>query len=475
MNNILGKIKDFFTGETSTLLSYTPGNLWNDYYLNTGRMNYSLARSLYRNINDKYKLGAGFSKPVIDTTVGFMGTPHFSVNDENFQGILSDIENRWSGKFIRIHRDTLRDGDCFVRIERVKNKLTGKLEFDLELIPPEFVTPILNPLTGSYSKVIIKHIVPVYDDKGNITRNAEIIETITENEIAIESTGGDYLEVEGIQENMWDLIPIVHFKNEAEVNQLFGVSELEAIEPFMKVYHDTMLFAVQGAKLFARPKVKFSLNSIQKFLEDNFDSNELKSGKLRFQDKEIFLLQEGEDVSFITADSGLSAITTLLEFIYYCIVDVSETPEFAFGTAVQSSKASVSEQMIPLARKIRRKRTMFEEYYQELISTFLAMYSKINNFKLDTDIRIDWDEISPKNDLEIATTINNLVAGLVNGVNAGIISVQSASEFLKEYIPSMVNWTEEGADDSELKRIAMGYAMRQRLEDGLIEQAINNE
>jgi len=46
---------------------------------------------------------------------------------------------------------------------------------------------------------------------------------------------------------------------------------------------------------------------------------------------------------------------------------------------------------------------------------------------------------------------------------------------LKEYIPSMVNWTEEGADDSELKRIAMGYALRQRLEDGLIEQAINNE
>jgi len=333
----------------------------------------------------------------------------------------------------------------------------------------------LNPLTGSYSKVIIKHIVPVYDNKGNITRNAEIIETITEKEIAIESTGGDYLEIEGIQENMWDLIPIIHFKNEAEVNQLFGVSELEAIEPFMKVYHDTMLFAVQGAKLFARPKVKFSLNSIQKFLEDNFDSNELKSGKLRFQDKEIFLLQEGEDVSFITADSGLSAITTLLEFIYYCIVDVSETPEFAFGTAVQSSKASVSEQMIPLARKIRRKRTMFEEYYQELIFTFLAMYSKINNIKLDTQIRIDWDEISPKNDLEIATTINNLVAGLVNGVNAGIISVRSASEFLKEYIPSMVNWTEEGADDSELKRIAMGYALRQRLEDGLIEQAINNE
>jgi hypothetical protein len=100
--------------------------------------------------------------------------------------------------------------------------------------------------------------------------------------------------------NPWGFVPVVHFRNEAEEEQLFGASDLEPVEPFMKAHHDTMIFAVQG-------------------------------------------------------------ITAPLELILYCIVDVSETPEFAFGTAVQSSKASVSEQMVPLARKIRRKRGQFEE------------------------------------------------------------------------------------------------------------------
>lgn len=235
----------------------------------------------------------------------------------------------------------------------------------------------------------------------------------------------------------------------------------------MKAYHDTMLFAVQGSKLFSRPKAKFSLKDVRKFLENNFSQDEIKAGKLKFADKEIFLLQEGDDASFITADSGLEGITTLLKFLYFCIVDVSETPEFAFGTAVQSSKASVSEQMVPLARKIRRKRGMFEEPYGELAGMYLAMWAKVENRTLDTyQVDVGWDELSPKNDKETADTIKTLVEGLVAGIEANVVSVDAAAEFLREFIPSMLPWADPDADDDERRRVAKSMLWRKRIDDG---------
>ncbi len=259
---------------------------------------------------------------------------------------------------------------------------------------------------------------------------------------------------------------MVHFKNEAEENLLFGRSDLEPIEPFMKVYHDTMLFAVQGSKLFSRPKTKFALKDVQKFLADNFSAEEIASGKIKFADKELFLMQEGDDVAFITAESGLVGVTTLLKFIFMNIIDASQIPEFAFGTAVASSKASVSEQMEPLARAVKRKRGLFEEPYGELAAMFLAMWSKVENRKLDSyHVNVGWDEITPTDDAQIASTIKTLAEGLTLGVEAGLLSHEAASEFLRGYIPSMLPFTDESGALDERGRIAKSMLWRKRIED----------
>jgi len=480
MNKVLERIKRFVTGESSVVQSgmTVRTSTFQTYTLDTTRVNYTIARELYQNVNSKYKLGAGFVKPIIHTIAGFMGTPHFISQNSIIQEELESMETRWSGKFGKIHINTLVDGDCFVRIERVEDRFTGRPHFELSFIPPENIVPIINPLTGILDKVFIKHEVPVYDEQGNITGHSIITETITNDTVEIIPDTRAPLELQAIAKidrNIWGFIPVIHFKNEANENRLYGRSEIEAVEPYLKAYHDTLLFAIQGAKLFARPKVKFKLASVENFLTKNFSEEEISSGKLRFQDKEIFLLQEGDDIEFITADSGLQAITTLLQFIYYCIVDTSETPEFVFGTAVSSSKASVSEQMIPLAKKIERKRKMFEDYYQEFIQTYLVMYSRVEGIKLDDEIDIVWDEVNSKNDKDVAETINTLVSGLTGAVETGIMSLQSASEFLKQYIPTMRDWESDEKDNSEKNKIALGYALKQRLEDGLIEQVIGNE
>ncbi len=463
-------------GEISLLRNSLPTSAWGfqyseTYRLDSSRVDYTLARELYRNTRDNYKLGAAFARPVINTTAGFMGEPHFTHADPDASQALEQTFSGWSGKLLRINRNVLRDGDVFARIVRIPDKFDPKKSiFDLQLIPPEWVVPVLDPLTGQWQSLVINHLVPVMDSTGRKLYEYAITETLTSTNrtiLADSRAPANVQALNGTEDNPWGFIPVVHFKNEAEEEMLFGSSDLEPLEPFLKAYHDTMLFACQGSKLFGRPKVKFNLASVSKFIEDNFTAEEIAAKTLKFADKEMFFLQKEDDCSFITADSGLAGITTLLQFLFYCIVDVSETPEFAFGTAVASSKASVSEQMVPLSRKIRRKRGLFEEPYGELSSMFLAMRTRVENKPLETyHVDIGWDELSPKNDAEVATTIKTLIEGLVTGTEAGLMSAEAAAEFLREYVPSMLQWADPDGDDDERRRVAASFTLRQRLQDG---------
>ncbi len=462
-----GRLKNAWrsiVGEISSMALTSPitvGTL-GSYRLESQRVDYTLARELYRNINDKYKLGAAFAKPVINSTVGFMGVPSFTYGDQT--ELNADVEailNRWEGKLFRVTRNTLRDGDIYGRIMYSPNRFSpdGKEQFELNLLPPEWVVPIADPINGGYLEVIITYPY-IKVDKDGRQDNYNIREIIRPKEIEtiVDSNApASVKELAGTRPNPWGFIPIVCFHNEQEEYQTNGISELEALEPFMKSYHDTMLFAVQGSKMFSRPKAKFKLKDVQAFLTNNFPVAEINGGKLNFSNKEIFLMEQEDDAEFITADSGLQGITTLLEFLFYCVVDVSETPEFCFGTAVSSSKASVSEQMTPFARKIRRKRGMFEEQFMELGIMLATMWSMVNSSKLEIyEPDISWEAISQKNDSEVALTIKDLADGLATAIDSQILSVQAASEFMREFIPSMLPYVDETAESDEMRRIAAG-------------------
>lgn len=466
-------------GEISVLRNYRPSG-WGfkystPYRLDSSKVDYSLARELYRNINDKYKLGAGFAKPIINTTAGFMGAPSFTHQNKVAEAdkALEEHMDRWTGKILRTNRNMLRDGDVYARIIQQPSRFNLKEEsFDLTLVPPEWVTPIPDPITGSLMEVAISYPIRKLDKDGREEFTYTLIERITAKTREFEFDGKAPQEAKDRYQkdagaNPWGFIPIVHFRNEAEEHQVYGCSELESVEPFMKAYHDTMLHAVQGSRMFSRPKASFALKSVDKFLRDNFSADEIRSKKLKFADKEIYLMQEGDKAGFITAESGSAGITTLLEFIFYCIVDVSETPEFAFGTAVASSKASVSEQMTPLAKKIQRKRGMAEEPYGELASMFLAMWSQVENVKLETyQVDTEWEELSPKDDKEVADTIKTLVDGLVTAVEGNLLSVPAAADFLREFVPTALPFEDEEEDDDEQRRIVKYAAWQERLRDG---------
>jgi hypothetical protein len=452
------------------------GTFSGGYQLDTTKMDdYALTKELYYNTNDKYKLGAGFAKPVINTTVGFCGLPSIITEDENAQSDIDSYMSKWSGLFLIAQLDSLRDGDSYVRFMKIKNdlKLFKGEETSLQafLISPESVTIIPDPITGEAEKYIIQTLID-YNDEDNKHYDFTVVESITKDKRTVTYTGDVPADKTNIdEENTWGFIPIIHFKNAAEPNEFHGRSELEVIEPFMKAYHDVFLQAMQSNKLNSNPKIKLKLSDVDAFLEHNFGKEKVaevkQTGKLDFN-KDLYLLNINEDMGFVEVSSATGDAKVLLELLFYCIVDASQVPEFAFGTAVQSSKASVSEQLVPLEKKIGMKRKELETIYQRLVRVLLAMID-INDAEGFTTYAssCEWQDVSPTDEEATANVLNITVQALAAAVGALILSQEAATEFLADFITTMHPFESDDAElVSEKNRIIAGQLLAQQLQNG---------
>lgn len=477
MGNPLLRPYNWFKNKIAGEMMRISGTTYSTYKLDNSKVDYKLARELYQNKNDKYELGAAFVKPVINSTVGFMGVPHFTIEDETAQEVLNDFALENTSKMIRTHSNALKLGDCYIWITREKrvNPLYPERAERLiyNIIPPEEIEDIiLDPITKEPTAYILKS-KQEWTELDGTKRNCIITQKITAEERAIEINGD---EPEGIESgtfpNTWGFIPIVHFKNEPDETMKYGQSDIEPIAPYIKAYHDVMLHALKGSKMHSTPKLKLTLKDVKSFLAHNYGIEDpvkfAKDGNsINLDGHEILFFQEGEDAEFIEATSSTGDANGLLKLLFYCIVDISETPEFVFGVHTPSALASVKEQMPIMVNKIKRKREQFTEQWQLLARMILAMSNLVTGQKFkDYTVALGWDEVDPRDDKALAETLNNITTALNTALMANIISEESAVDFLAQYIDTMAEYT---SGDSEVvgerEKIMRTRRLRNRFRD----------
>ncbi|NMA75628.1 MAG: phage portal protein, partial [Bacteroidales bacterium] len=428
------------------------------YRLDSSRVDYAKARALYKNTDDDYKLGAGFAKPVINTTVGFMGVPSFRIEDENAQIALDNFFGDNVSRMQQVHRDAFRDGDCFVWITREEEEddelyPEGGTRLMFNIIPPEQVTKInRDTVTGKAREYILKS-EHHWEDENGEKRKATIIQRINKERRVILVEGDVPPDLEpGEESNPWGFIPIVHFKNEGEETEEFGTSDLEAIEPFMKTYHDVMLHAIQGSKMHSTPRLKLKLKDVAGFLANNFGVDDpakfaKDGGTIDLDGHELLIFQDQEDAEFIEVNSAIGAAGDLLKFLFYCIVDTSETPEFSFGVHTPSSLSSVQEQMPILIRRVARKREHFTEAWQHLARIVLAMTARAEGKRFSTHATtILWDKIDPRDGKDIAQELQFVTQALSMALMGNFISLDAASDFLAQYVDTMNDYISDNPE-----------------------------
>ncbi|MNW34021.1 Phage portal protein, SPP1 Gp6-like [compost metagenome] len=472
------------TGEISKLrrrVGTMVGMGFSSYKLDSRRVDYTLARSLYDNDAESYKLGAGFCRPIINVKAGFMGVPSFHSEDGAAKEVVNEFFNDQTSKMNRTHKKALLEGDCFVWIRRETTDAALYPEMGSRLvytiIPNEEVNSInRNPMTGQVEEYILVSNMEWTDETGS-SRNTKVTQWISaeRRKIRLEGDLIPGFPAEHEEPNLLGFIPIEHFANEKDETRLFGQSELEAIEPFLKAYHDVMLHGLQGSKMHSTPRLKFNLKDVAAFLRNNFGIEDpakyAQEGRtITLDGKEFLIMTEGEDAGFIEVRSSTGDAASLLKLIFYCIVAVSETPEFVLGVHTPSSLSSVQEQMPVFVRNISRKRGDFANNWQRLARMVLAMTKADTSQEFETfATSLEWEEIDPRDEKELADTINALTEGLNTAIQGRFLSADSAAEFLRAYIPTMREYDSDVPDaDTERQRIIMNQVERERLSDGAL-------
>lgn len=482
------------TGEMSKLRRKVWGTItgkWSSAYkLDSSTVNYEMARELYNNTHDDYKLGAWVAKPVINTTVGYMGVPSFMSEDEHAQLVLDTFMRQNTSKAQQAQLDALKYGDCVIWLTRededAKKELYPELKKGARLIfnimPPESIVKEelkRDPITNEVTEWVFRVKQEWIDERGTKKR-CTITERINKDFRVREIEGDNPGLFEGNREekpNQWGFLPIVVLSNDKDSGALFGRSELEPLEPYMKAYHDVMLHAMQGSKLHSTPKLKLRVKNVADFMKVNFGITDIakfaKEGKsINFEGKELIMLaDETDEAEFIEVKSATGDAKVLLKLLFFCMVDVSETPEFAFGTHTPSSQASVKEQTPVLVRKIQRKREQFADSWELLARMILAMNTTPTGQKFSTHAtEITWEEIDPRDEKDTVEIIKTLVEGLATAINNELISREAAIGYLAQYIDTMNSYDGEEGVAGEKERIKNELLERNSVDSGLTKE-----
>jgi hypothetical protein len=436
----IGSLKEMI-GRTNDLYAYF-GSDWSDIFSNpttdSSRPVYALNMAIYKasvvtdnkkvSYGKEYIYGATFGKPIVNSpaSFAFAGLKPPRIADE---GETADLINN----FLYAERKTLfdmmrfgsRDGDAFIRL------MTDGDDVWLEMVSPEMVNVITQ--SDNINNVIgydITHIVWKDEEqtKKEVIREKYRNESPYYSRVVVDEKGN-----ETVQEESDDLpfLAMVHYANEKDPNAIYGVSDYQNVYVHMRSYHAVMENAIKGTIYNSQPTpVITGIKHFSTFMANNFKKaadEAKKEGDTRYQIKwkpnKMLLLGEGSDMKMVTIPDHVTPATKMLEYLFYCIVQATETPEFVMGTAVQSSKASVSEQVPVMINKAYRKRGDIEPVIYEIIDLYLQFLLKTAQVKQadidNLDTTLEWPEIvneDKKLNLELVKTLKEL--GLITDETA---------------------------------------------------------
>jgi hypothetical protein len=466
--NPLGGLRMAWSGVRRT---FWPGR---PVYDNT-KVNYEIARQLYRNDGNDSNLGAGFCRPIIDLTVEFMGMPRASTGDEIYDDHINDcIETYWGDSLQQMIRNACRDSHTIVRIRRKDMKSNVLVEREeseacfFEIYEPERVAIYYDERDAEViDRAYITHTIEMIDEDEEDrlergTRGVSILPRVREHVIIEEitrelfryydQTEGAYKD-EWEEPNTWGFVPLREVFNEFDSALSGGQSDLEGPYPFIRAFHDVLGQALAAHKYHSVPKVQLKINEIQTFLMNNFpDSFETDAsgqpvpgtfnGNVSWKGLEILFFQAEEGgAEFLEAKSVLGDSKTLLEFLLDCICISSETPEWAFMRVEGATAGRETSQMLPFIKKIERKRLNYKADFQHLFKMAL----KITGLSPIT-MKLSWEEITVQDFVTRMQGLQQMFMALELALQRKLISDRTAQETIRPFLPAMKSPEEESKD-----------------------------
>ncbi len=475
--------------------------------LDVTRTSYALARALFyanlykdrrtnKEYGKEYLLGAPLAKPIVNIAAAFaIGAPVQVIENETTPDAKSDPKpngdgtkpkakdnptianlNQWLEEqrhFLYIvARNSFRDADNFVAMND---------DGTMEELPPEDVEIIIDPLNPG--RLAGYDVYTTMDDPVDPTKTITYIDEIRttyrqrvvlhddKKRTPVAGTRFEYRSSidGGLEERK---LPIIHFANEKEGRMLYGVSDYQSLFYLLANYHGVLEAAIKGNiyNSSAVPVMQ-GVKNLEQFLKKNFtsykdpDTGETKY-KLNWDSGKIIVGGEGLDVKMLQAEGTAGDAQIILNILFWLIAQNSETPEFVFGTAVQSSKASVSEQMPMLVRKAIRKQGQLEAPLRQMIDLYIERMAvlKPNEFTAGTQYTIDMPDILD-DDLNVNLQIVNalLEKGIITEETS--MTLLNLGKYIKDFDAELKKAKEQKEARSPIPTDAFGQPLVNKVDE----------
>lgn len=450
----------------------------------TTRPDTATIRKIYHNMQADRLLGSFVAAPIVNLLAGYIGLPEvrLAVTDAPEESArLEQAFNDNASALSQIHRLTLRDGRAFLQfgLERYESTLYAADENNIGRIAIRTVLSdnvlcnrdfITGEITYAEISDMITWLTDTQEEKSGIIKTVMTPKTIEYRKGNNSHDIPDEL-VPPKMVNEFGFVPLVEFVNEPEAFGSYGVSEIERVDPLMRMYHDVLLAAAKGSKMHSTPKIGFYLGDLNAFINANFPDllDQIKKGetpKIEIAGRELLLMGNPEQnkVEYIEADNPIGAAVDLLKLIFYCMVITSETPEFSLGVHMPSSYASTVEQTPIWILKVQRKQRQFTGCWQMVGRMLLAMIAKSTGKKMKSyAVRVLWSLPDGADKKQVALHQLNTVQSVLLAVDGKLMSYQTAIETLRQVFPAMETIEGGNGRKGELEEIKATSVIRNEL------------
>lgn len=408
-------IRELIGGAQRTLQSFFITSLRISPNTDYGHADYAFADKTRRGKALGLQISGLMVKPLCSKIAAWsLGTaPRLRVGGQDKKP-LTDWLGAQHPKILAAFEESLNLGDFYV----VVNPDTS-----LTLIPPNMVTPIVNPerfseIIGWRVEIALTH--PAEPGRVQTERN----EYYADRRVETVLTDGR-ASTTRIFKNLIGKIPVVHIANNNGSDEVFGRPEWEALVPMLHKYGQVFEAAVEGNIRHGRPTPVFSklgsIQALQKFWDifgkrrtvDHADGTTETETYLEFDaDKAVTLAETGE-FHYQSPQPFMADVTAIQQLFFYLLVEYGEIPEGFLGSAITGSRASLDTQLEPLVKFIEKKRGFLRLWLTELADIALRMLNLSQpNLNVDT-ITMLWGDLTRKDG---ALTVQAVQLGLTEGI-----------------------------------------------------------
>lgn len=333
------------------------------------------------------ELAGAFLKPLENKIATWVlgATPKFASDNDDLPGLVAEWWNDHQGEILQGMRESVGLGDCY---------LVFNGDGSLTVVPPHIVDPIV--ADDDYSDVVGYRIVQRYEHPLETGRSQQILNYYyADRREEVMRYGGTLGERRRQYPNPLGIIPVVKIPNDATSGEMNGRPAGESIVRILEAYNDVLKAAIEGNVRQGRPTPtleNIDPKSIASLIDkmgvdvEYLDKNGKKQTRKELRFTSDNLMMTPGTFKYAQPGAFVGETEKLLGLLFYLILQHTEIPEFVWGNAIASSKASAESQMPAFSKFVEGKQTSIAHWLNHLMQLVVAWYATFERGVSEDDV-----------------------------------------------------------------------------------------